>query len=43
LISEQEFLFKGAGVDIVSPFMKEAIKAVHRDHMEDFKDLAENQ
>jgi hypothetical protein len=41
LISEQVFTFKGADDATVNPAVKNAIEAMHRRHIEDFKRFAE--
>jgi len=43
LISEQEFIFKGANEATISSDVKDSIKSAHRRHMEDFKRFAENE
>jgi hypothetical protein len=42
LISEEVFTFKGQDDAAVSSAVKDAIKAAHRRHMEDFKSFAES-
>jgi hypothetical protein len=42
LISEEVFTFKGQDNATVSSAVKDAIKAAHRRHMEDFKSFAES-
>jgi len=41
LISEEVFTFKGVDDATVSPVVKDAIKATHSRHIEDFKRFAE--
>jgi len=41
LVSEQVFTFKGADDATISPAAKNAIEALHRRHIEDFKHFAE--
>jgi hypothetical protein len=43
LINEQVFTFKGADSSMMPDSVKDAIKASHRSHMEDFKRFAESQ
>ncbi len=42
LISEEEFTFKGSDNATVASSVKDAIKAAHRRHIEDFKRFAEH-
>lgn len=41
LLSEQVFTFKGVDEVTVSPTVEDAIKAVHRRHIQDFKHFVE--